>query len=129
MTPPLYPRLRGDERRWVWLAGWLALIAAPALAFTVPPIMPLYAVSANGQGVTVRVPSPGCALRKADLTVAVGKTARGPMLLIAQKHPDAARECRANLGPSDITWTYAELSLEPGQAFTLANPLVGEAGQ
>jgi hypothetical protein len=105
------------------LAVLLALTAAPAKAFIVPPIMPVQAVSANGQGVTVRVPSPGCTLSKADLTVAIGKTERGPMLLIAQKHPGAIRECRADLGPADITWTYEELSLQPGQAFSLANPL------
>jgi hypothetical protein len=104
------------------------MLAAPAWAFTVPPIMPVHAVSAGAQGVTVRVPSPGCSLQKADLTVAVGKTERGPMLLIARKHPDAVRECRANLGPTDITWSYEDLGLQPGQPFTVANPLTADTG-
>jgi hypothetical protein len=101
----------------------LAAAAGPALAFTLPPIEPVYAVKADRLGVTVRLGSGACTA-KPDMTVAVAKATARPMLLIARKHPAA---CPPLSGPAaQIAWTYEELGLEYGQPFSLANPLVSE---
>ncbi len=99
----------------------LSLIATPALAYTVPPIEPIYGVTVGPQGVTVRLASHGCTT-KADLTVAVSKDPPRPMVLFARKRPDA---CTAPVTPVEVVYTFEELGLEPGQAFSLANPLGG----
>lgn len=98
------------------------LFAATAAQAQVPAIEPVYGVSANGAGVTVRMASGGCT-HKSDLTVALSKGPR-PMLLIARKHPDACR----TPGRADIVFTWEELGLKPGQAFSFANPLTMEPG-
>jgi hypothetical protein len=99
----------------------LSLIATPALAYTVPAIEPIYGVTVGPQGVTVRLASHGCTT-KADLTVAVAKNPPRPLVLFARKRPDA---CNAPATPVDVVYTFEELGLEPGQAFSLANPLGG----
>jgi len=98
----------------------LSLIATPALAFTVPAIEPIYGVTVGPQGVTVRLASHGCTT-KADLTVAVAKNPPRPLVLFARKHPDA---CAASATPVEVVYTFDELGLDPGQAFSLANPLM-----
>jgi hypothetical protein len=103
------------------LAAALALFATPALAQGVPGIEPVYGVSANRAGVTVRMASNGCT-GKTDLTVALSKGQPRPILLIARKHPDACK----TPGRADITYAWQELGLAPGQAFSFANPLVAE---
>ena len=106
-----------------WLGVTTALVlAGPAAAFTVPAIEPIYAITVGKQSVTVRVASNGCT-RKSDMTVAVGKNPPRPLVLFAHKRPDT---CQTGAGQAEIVYSFEELGLEPGQAFTLANPLVGE---
>ena len=104
------------------LAALLLLAATPAWAsYDIPPIEPVYAVTAGRSGVTVRLASGGCT-RKADLTVALSTKPPRPLLLIARRRPDA---CRTSPGGAvDVVWSYAELGIKPGQAFSVANPLV-----
>jgi hypothetical protein len=102
-------------------AAALLLLAAPALAAEIPGIEPVYGATAASAGVTVRLASNGCT-RKSDLTVALSKGQPRPILLIARKHPDACK----TPGRAEITWTWDELGLNAGQAFSLANPLVAE---
>ncbi len=107
------------------IAGLLfAAAAGPALGYTVPPIEPVYGVSVDRAGVTVRMASNGCT-RKGDLTVAVAKTTARPLLLIARKHPDL---CRAATRPVEIAWTFDDLGLGENEPFSLANPLTAEPG-
>lgn len=104
----------------VWLVALGTLLLA---AFTVPDIEPVYGVTVGKQGVTVRLASNGCT-RKSDLTVAVGKSSARPLLLIARKHPDTCKSFAA--GHAEVAWSFEELALEPGQPFSLANPLVAD---
>jgi hypothetical protein len=97
------------------------LLAGSAAAFTVPEIEPVYGVYVGKDGLTVRVAG-GCT-KKADLTVAVGKNPPRPLVLIARKH---AEGCQSAPGQAEIVYSLDELGLKPGQAFSLANPLVGE---
>jgi hypothetical protein len=92
-------------------------------AFTVPDIEPVYGVTVGKQGLTVRLASNGCT-KKSDLTVAVGNNPPRPLVLIARKHPDTCKSFAA--GHAEVAWSFEDLGLEPGQAFTLANPLVAD---
>ena len=98
-------------------------VAGPALADAVPPIEPIYGLSANRQAITFRLASNGCT-KKSDLTVAVAKNPPRPMVLIARKHPDACRSFAA--GHAEVVYSFVELGLNPDQPFTLANPMVGD---
>jgi hypothetical protein len=98
------------------------LLLASAAAAQIPAIEPVYGVSAGRAGVTVRMASNGCT-HKGDLTIALSKGQR-PLLLIARKHPDTCR----TPGRAEIVFTWEELGLKPGQAFSFANPLVAEPG-
>jgi hypothetical protein len=59
---------------------------------------------------------------RASLTMALDKGAGGVTLLIAAK-PAA---CRASGGAADVSWTWRELGLNPGELVRIANPLVAE---
>ncbi len=105
---------------FVLLVSNLPPIATPAAAYTVPAIEPIYGVIVGPQGVTVRLVSHGCTT-KADLTVAVAKNPPRPLVLFARKRPDT---CGAPATPVEVVYSLEELGLAPGQAFSLANPLV-----
>ncbi len=107
----------------LWIAGLLLAVAGPALAYEVPAIEPIYGVSVGKAGVTVRLASNGCT-RKSDLTVAVVKNPPRPLVLIARKHPDTCRSSAVDR--AEATWTFEELGLDPGQPFSLANPLAAD---
>lgn len=103
------------------LAVALVLLATPALAAEIPGLEPVYGVSANRAGVTVRLPSNGCT-RKTDLTLAISKGQPRPTVLVARRRPDAC----STPGRAEITYTWEELGLKAGQAFSFANPLIAE---
>lgn len=105
------------------LAATLLFLATPALAAQIPAIEPVYGVTASGAGVTVRMASNGCT-RKSDLTVALSKGQPRPILLVARRRPDACK----TPGQVEVTYSWDELGLKPGQAFSFANPLVAEPG-
>ena len=96
-------------------------LAGEASAQT-PPIPPLSAVSIGPQGLTVRISLDGCPAPKANLTLAVEKSERAPLVLIARRRSGAPIACLVP-GSSEVTWSLDELGLAPGQAFNLANPL------
>jgi hypothetical protein len=108
----------------------IAKIAALALTAASPPggvqaLMPVYGVSTDGQGVTVRLQPTGCNTLKSDFTVAISKAVDRPTVLFARRrraNPQAA--CTAPPREAAITWSYDDLGLKPGQPFSLANPLV-----
>ena len=105
------------------LAALVLCAATPAWAsYDIPPIEPVYGVSVAKAGVTVRLASNGCT-KKADLTTAVSTSPPRPLVLIARKHADA---CKGAPAAVEIVWSYEDLGLKPGQAFSLANPLVAE---
>jgi hypothetical protein len=109
----------------------IAVIAALVLAADappkggVPPLMPVYGVSADSQGVTVQLQPGGCNALRADFTVAISKAADRPTILIARRNATRSLvACKALPRTVAITWSYEDLGLKPGQPFSLANPLV-----
>jgi hypothetical protein len=91
----------------------------------VPALMPVYGVSANEWGVTVQLLPAGCNSTKADFTVAISKSADRPTILIARRRSaNSLVLCKGQPPTVDITWSYDDLGLRPGQPFSLANPLV-----
>jgi hypothetical protein len=106
----------------VLIAALLLMMDSPAVAYSVPDIEPVYGVSVTKDAVTVHMGHAACT-KKSDLTVAVGKTPPRPLILFARKHPVAC----ADGGQVEIVYSLEELGLQPGQAFSLANPLVGAA--
>jgi hypothetical protein len=90
----------------------------------VPPLMPIYGVSAGGQGVTVQLPANGCNLTKSDFTVAISRSAERPTVLIARRRGAGSPVLCKGQPRVDITWSYADLGLSAGQPFSVANPLV-----
>ena len=114
----------------ILLAG-LAAGAGPALAsYAIPPIMPVYGVTTDSRGVTVRVAPNGCNALKSDFTIALNKSDQRPMLLIARKSAARSLVACASPVPTDVavTFSYDDLGLKPGQPFSLANPLVMAPG-
>jgi hypothetical protein len=106
------------------IAG-LVLLAMPLAAFadTIPAIEPVYGVTTSKAGVTVRLASNGCT-KKGDLTVAVANRPPRPLILVTRKRPDTCQSFAA--GHADIAWTWAEVQLQPGQPFSLGNPLTAD---
>jgi hypothetical protein len=90
-----------------------------------PQLMPVYGVSANGQGVTVELAPSGCNSTKADFTVAISRSTDRPTILIARRGRGGSLViCKGQPAEVGITWSYADLGLSAGQPFSLANPLV-----
>jgi hypothetical protein len=114
----------------------IALIATVALVADTPPVlrqppggvpalMPVYGVSTDGRGVTVQLQPAGCNTVKSDFTVAISKAVDRPTILFARRSPTTALvACKAQPSTVEITWSYDDLGLKPGQPFSLANPLV-----
>ena len=89
------------------------------------PLMPVYGVSTDGEGVTVSLQPDGCNTLKSDFTVAISKSAERPTVLIARRsRAGSLVACKTQPHAIAITWTYSDLGLRPGQPFSLANPLV-----
>jgi hypothetical protein len=109
-------------KRLAVIAGWLLVASPPALSQPSDAPMALYGVTAGPAGVTFRAPMSVCAVR-ADYTVAVLKRDPQPMLLLS---PRRAGQCPAS-GPGhiDLTYSFEDLGLSPGQPFVLGNPIVG----
>src|SRR5215469_13031080 len=108
----------------------IALIAALVVAANpppggVPPLMPVYGVSTDSRGVTVELQPAGCNTVKSDFTVAISKAVDRPTILFARRSAtNSLVACKAQPREVQITWSYEDLGLKPGQPFSLANPLV-----
>jgi hypothetical protein len=104
----------------------IALIAAlAAAAGGIPALMPVYGVSTDSKGVTVQLQPAGCNTVKSDFTVAISKAVDRPTILIARRSATSSLvACTAQPKEVQITWSYDDLGLKPGQPFSLANPLV-----
>jgi hypothetical protein len=108
----------------------IALIAALAATADAPPggvpaLMPVYGVSTDGRGVTVQLQPAGCTTLKSDFTVAISTAADRPTILFARRRSaNSLVACTAQPKEVQITWSYDDLGLKPGQPFSLANPLV-----
>ena len=104
------------------------LIAALVLAadpLGAPALMTVYGVSTDGHGVTVELQPAGCNTLKSDFTVAISKAVDRPTILFTRRSASSSLvACKAPPRTVEITWSYDDLGLKPGQPFSLANPLV-----
>jgi hypothetical protein len=92
-----------------------------------PPLLPVYGVHADTNGVTMRTPPQNsCTPSRDMMTVAVAKNGDVATLLLTRKHPEQTIECRAAGPAADLRWSYGELGLQTGQPIRLANPVVAE---
>jgi hypothetical protein len=83
---------------------------------------PILAASAGRDGVTIRVRSMGCTT-KTDFAFYVERRTAGSTLAFARKRVDV---CKSRYAPPlNLTFTYAELGLDPTRPIFLLNPLGG----
>lgn len=114
------------NRRLVLIAALLLAgcattrIAAPAGA-AFGELEPLYAATATREALTIRVASGGCTT-KADFAFFVERTGGTARIAFGRKRVDTCRSFAA--AHADLSFTWAELGLEPGAPLFLANPLV-----
>lgn len=91
----------------------------------VPELMAIYGVSTDAKGVTVQLRPAGCNTVKSDFTVAIAKAVDRPTILFARRSAVSSLvACKAQPRSVELTWSYDDLGLKPGQPFSLANPLV-----
>ena len=79
----------------------------------------MLAASSGPAGVTIRVRSMGCTA-KADFAFFIERKGAGETLAFGRKRADA---CKGPGGAVDITFSYAELGLDPAGPVFLMNPL------
>jgi hypothetical protein len=116
------------NRRLLLFAG-LALLAGcatapPAVLTTAQPTHPeleaVYSALAGREALTLEVISGGCT-EKADFTFYVERNGEAVTLSFARKRLDPCRSLVA--AKKEISFTWAELGLEPHQPVFLLNPL------
>ncbi|WP_369058954.1 hypothetical protein ABOZ73_15060 [Caulobacter sp. 73W] len=82
----------------------------------------LMAVVVTRDSVMARMHSSGCT-KKADFTTVVRKDGSRATIGFARKTEDRCRSLIAST--ADLTWTFAELGLEPGGEVRVMNPFAG----
>jgi hypothetical protein len=82
----------------------------------------VYAVSADSQGLTVRVASNGCT-RKEDFAFYVERKGAAATVAFARRRLDRCRTIAR--GHADLAFSYAELGLARDAPVFVLNPLVG----
>jgi len=94
-------------------------------ATVLPELEPLYRADAGREALTISVASNGCTA-KVDFAFYVEK--RGPAVSVAfaRKRLDRCRSFA--MGKTELSFTWAELGLEPRTPVALLNPLVGWTG-
>lgn len=86
---------------------------------------PLYAAAAGRDAITISVSSHGCTA-KADFAFYVERKGQVVTLAFARKRLDGCRSLA--LGKTELTFTWAELGLEPRTPVFLLNPLAAWSG-
>ena len=116
------------NRRLILLAG-LTLLSGCA---TVSPrvsalgeLEPIYAASAGRDGVTIRVASNGCTLKE-DFTFFVERKGGEVTLAFGRKRLDRCQSFA--VGNTDLSFSYAELGIEPRASVFVLNPLSAWTG-
>ncbi|MDB5457426.1 MAG: hypothetical protein JWP92_3011 [Caulobacter sp.] len=118
-------------RRSLFLAGALLLVAGCATAPRPVPIAqapgagpqelePLHAVTADRDGLTIRVTSGGCT-KKEDFAFYVERKGSEPTIAFARKRLDICRSFAA--AHADLTFSYAELGVSNTGILWVLNPI------
>ena len=121
------------NRRLLLIAG-LALLSgcatsAPAVLTTSdvthPELEPVYSAIAGRDALVIQVSSNGCT-KKADIAFYVERKGAAVTVSFARKRLD---QCRSfAMGKTELSFTWAELGLEPRLPVFLLNPLVAWTG-
>jgi hypothetical protein len=90
-----------------------------------PELEPLYGATAGRDGLTLRVGSSGCTA-KPDFTFYVERRGPAVQIAFARKRLDTCKSFAR--GKTELTFTWAELGLEPRAPVFLLNPLVAWTG-
>jgi len=114
----------------------LAALALCGCATTAPPVVapaagalaelePLYRADAGREALTISVASNGCTA-KADFAFYVERTGQSVTLAFGRKRIDTCKSFA--MGRTELTFTWAELGLEPRTPVFLLNPLLAWSG-
>jgi hypothetical protein len=95
--------------------------AAPALA----ELEPLYRADAGRDALTISVASNGCTA-KADFAFYVERRGQSVTLAFGRKRIDTCKSFA--MGKTELTFTWAELGVEPRTPVFLLNPLLAWTG-
>ena len=109
------------------LAG-CATVAPPSVAPAaagLAELEALYRADAGREALTISVSSNGCTA-KADFTFYVERKGQAVSVAFARKRLDPCKSFA--MGKTDLSFTWAELGVEPRTPVALLNPLVGWAG-
>jgi hypothetical protein len=108
------------------LAG-CATMPAPRPAASPPyaELEPVYGASAGRDGLTLRVASNGCTSRP-DFTFYVETRGQAVQIAFARRRIDACKSFAR--GKTELTFTWAELGLDPRAPVFLLNPLLAWTG-
>jgi hypothetical protein len=90
-----------------------------------PELEPLYSAVAGRGGVTIQVSSNGCTA-KADFAAHVERKAGAATLSFARKRLDPCKSFA--MGKAELSFSWAELGLEPRTPVFLLNPLLAWTG-
>jgi len=113
------------NRRHLLLAGLLLVAACSTTAVYRSPeagmveLEPLLAAEVAEEGVRIRLISNGCTAKE-DLAFFVERDGVRAAVAFGRRKPD---RCKAAPRPMDLTFTWAELGLKPGQPVAVINPL------
>lgn len=86
---------------------------------------PLYSAVAGRDAITIRVSSHGCTV-KADFAFYVERRGQAVTLAFARKRLDTCKSFA--VGETELTFTWAELGLEPRAPVFLLNPVAAWTG-
>jgi len=118
--------------RRLFLAASLALAGCATLPAPQPKpqppfaeLEPLYAARAGREGLTLRVASNGCTARP-DFTFYVERRGENVEIAFARRKLDTCKSFAQ--GSTELTFTWAELGLEPRTPVFLLNPLIAWTG-
>jgi hypothetical protein len=115
-----------DRRLFLLSALALAGCAtAPPVARPLPELEPLYAATAGRDGITLSVSSNGCTA-KADFTFYVERKGEALSVAFARKRIDTCKSFA--MGRTDLSFSWAELGIEPRTPVFLLNPLAAWTG-
>ena len=121
------------NRRWLMIAG-LGLLAgcaasgAPVLhpaQAAHPELEALYAARAGREALVIEVASNGCTA-KPDFAFYVERAGEAATLSFARKRLDSCRSFA--IGKTELSFTWAELGLDPRRPVFLLNPLAAWTG-